>query len=303
MFTLTSATVAFKWMVQTRLFFFAALTSLVIACLVAVLLKDKSRPVHNAFVPLIGFFSAKDGRWKIPCLILGLMLVSAYLSANVLFLLSELLAHRWQIGITLASGVQAIVFALSLLASIACGRLQQWILDRTQKGDTAASGSDTVEKSTTKDHQFTQAASQAAAAKVQAETLLTQGFQVISIIAVVLILLSLCFKTGSAATAVVFAIGCALAMMGYNIQAASLPSLFSQSFPADVRATLVPWYAATVAAGKLAAPPITETIGNSNGHGWAASQSVPLVLGLGAIAVLALASKRLVGVCITHSSK
>ncbi|CDS00341.1 hypothetical protein, partial [Sporisorium scitamineum] len=47
---------------------------------------DKSRPVHNAFVPLIGFFSAKDGRWKIPCLILGLMLVSAYLSANVLFL-------------------------------------------------------------------------------------------------------------------------------------------------------------------------------------------------------------------------
>ncbi|TKY85617.1 hypothetical protein EX895_005779 [Sporisorium graminicola] len=275
--------------------FLAAFTSLVIASLVAVLLKDKSKPAHNAFVPLKSFFSAKDERWKTPCLVLGLMLVSAYLSANVLFLLSELLAHRWQIDVTLASGIQAIVFALSLLASIACGRLRQFILDFLQKGD-AENRTDTVKADST------EAASQAAA-KLHAEVLLTQASQVISVIAVLLILLSVCFKGGSAATAVVFAIGCTLAMMGYNIQAASLPSIFSQSIQADLRASLVPWYAATVAAGKLAAPPITETIGNSTGQGWAASQSVPLVLGMSAVAILALASKRLVDVCLAHGAR
>ncbi len=273
--------------------FLAAFTSLVIASLVAVLLKDKSKPAHNAFVPLIGFFSSKDGRWKMPCLILGLMLVSAYLSANVLFLLSELLAHRWHIGITLASGIQAIVFALSLLASIGCGRMRRFIVDYMQKRNTA-SGSDAAEKGKLEDQ---------AGANLHAETMLTQASQVISVIAVFLAIMSVSFKAGSAATAVVFAIACTLAMMGYNIQAASLPSLFSQSLPADVRASLVPWYAATVAAGKLAAPPVTETMGSSNGHGWAASQSVPLALGLGAIVVLALASKRLVGVCCTQSAK
>jgi hypothetical protein len=268
--------------------FLAAFTSLIIASLVAFLLDDKSKPAHNAFVPLMGFFTSKDGRWKMPCLILGLMLVSAYLSANVLFLLSELLAQRWHIGITLASGIQAIVFALSLLASIGCGRMRQFILDHMQKSN-AASGSDAAEKGKLEDQ---------AGSKLHAETVLTQASQVISLTAVFLITMSLSFKAGSAATAVVFAIACSLAMMGYNIQAASLPSLFSQSLPADVRASLVPWYAATVAA-----PPVTETIGSSNGHGWAASQSVPLALALGAIAVLALASKRLVGVCCTQSAK
>lgn len=275
--------------------FLASFTSLTISLLVALLLKDKSKPAHNAFVPLVGFFRSKDGRWKMPCLVLGLMLVSAYLSASVLYLLSELLAHRWHIGITLASGIEAIVFAVSLVASIACGRMRQFIVDRAQK-NSADNCADSIEKGTNQDA--------AAAAKLAAETVLTQASQAISVVAILLILMSVCFKAGSsAATAVVFAIGCTLAMMGYNIQAASLPSLFSQSLPADVRASLVPWYAATVAAGKLAAPPITESIGNSERQGWAASQSVPLALGVGAIAVLAFMSKRVVAVCMSHSAK
>ncbi|SPO28023.1 uncharacterized protein UTRI_05166 [Ustilago trichophora] len=282
--------------------FVAALTSLVIACLVAILLRDRSKPAHNAFAPLAGFFGSEHGLWKMPCLVLGLMLVSAYLSANVLFLLSDLLAHRWNIDITLASGIQAIVFALSLLASITCGRLRQMTLAWVPKPSTAISLPDTAEQGSPR--KLSDTSSPATACdKMRAELILTQVSQVISVISVLLILLSVALKASSVATAVVFCIACTVAMMGYNIQAASLPSLFSQSLPADVRASLVPWYAATVAAGKLAAPPITETIGNSNAHGWPASQALPLAFGLGAIVVLALASNKLVAACTTQSSK
>ncbi|KAJ9479284.1 putative membrane protein [Pseudozyma hubeiensis] len=281
--------------------FFAAFTSLSIVCVVALLLEDRSKPAHNAFAPLVGFFTSEDGRWKMPCLVLGLMLVSAYLSASVLFLLSDLLSYRWHIGITLASGIQAIVFALSLLASITCGRLRQWILVWLQKRN-AAGQSSTAEAATAIDSSAA-TGTDSAADKLYAEVVLTQVSQVISVLAVLLILVSVCFKTGSTATAVVFAVACTFAMMGYNIQAASLPSLFSQSLPKDVRASLVPWYAATVAVGKLAAPPVTESIGNSGSYGWAASQSVSLASGLGAVVVLALASKRLIPFCTVRSSE
>ncbi|KAI3482475.1 hypothetical protein L1887_54898 [Cichorium endivia] len=270
-------------------------TSLIIASLVALLLDDKSKPAHNAFVPLIGFFTSKDGRWKMPCLILGLMLVSAYLSANVLFLLSELLAqtlaHRhhpclWNPGDRLCA------FALGEHRPVvACANS---FLDHMQKSN-AASGSDAAEKGKLEDQ---------AGAKLHAETVLTQASQVISLIAVFLITMSLSFKAGSAATAVVFAIACSLAMMGYNIQAASLPSLFSQSLPADVRASLVPWYAATVAAGKLAAPPVTE---NDWQLEWSRMGGFPeraSRLGTGCDRCTPpWRSKRLVGVCCTQSAK
>lgn len=282
--------------------FLAAFTSLIIPVIVALLLKDRSKPAHNAFAPLMGFFTSQDGRWKLPCLVLGLMLVSAYLSANTLFLLSDLLGHRWNIGITLASGIQAIVFALSLMASITCGRLRQVALAWSLKRSPASledGGEQGQEVASSQKH-----ASSSPLAKMRAEVLLTQASQIISVAAALLGLISLCFARGLAGTAVLFAIACTVSMAGYNIQAVSLPSLFSQSLPSDVRASLVPWYAATVAAGKQAAPPVTEGIANSYcAHGWPASQSVPLVLGLGAVVVLALASNRLVSVCGAQSSK
>ncbi len=238
------------------------------------------------------FFASGTGQWRMPCVLLVLMLVSAYLCANTLFLISDLLGQRWHIGLTLASGIQSIVFAVSLVASIACGKLRQLALRWIQRRDDAAPARAMEQASIGAPD--TTSSLNPAEAKVRAEVVLTQASQLIATGAVVICMISFSFGNGSAGTSALFVIACTLSMVGYNIQAASLPSLYSQSLPADIRASLVPWYAATVAAGKLAAPPITQALGDSTHHGWVASQSVPLTLAIVAIIVLLLVSKRLV---------
>lgn len=54
-----------------------------------------------------------------------------------------------------------------------------------------------------------------------------------------------------------------------------------------MRASMCPWYPASVVAGELAAPPITQSNAESGVHGWAASQPIPLANGVTAVVVLA----------------
>lgn len=99
-------------------------------------------------------------------------------------------------------------------------------------------------------------------------------------------------KLHSSAALEAFLIGTTLMLVGYNVQAATLPSLYTKSMPTAVRAVMTPWYAAMIAAGKLATPVIVHVITHSAGDLVPQGMCIFLcILGVLLVEILRLASR------------
>lgn len=209
-------------------------------------LENKSKASPNAVKTLVATLKQCPRTCIIPAWILLVMLVSAYAAADVMYLLSETLPGDWHFSLALTSGLQAAVYAVALIASLGANALRSWIMGLKKHNEDTAEASESSE------------------GLVKAEL-------VITIFSFTLVILGLLVQmvgfavflaqgTAVPGTATAFLLGSTLVMAAYNLQASALPSLFSKSLPPDLCAALTPWYAATVAAGKIFAPLIDEAL-------------------------------------------
>lgn len=239
--------------------------------------------------------------WAVPLLVLFLLFLSAFLMANVFYLMSDLMRSpdMWNLELTLISGLQAVVFLFALIGSLLADTfrkfLQVWLKRASffhRRILVALEISETDEKSSV------------LAQKLVSEVALSVCSFIATVVGCILVIASLAVfagtTSGHAGSVACFLIGCTIMMAAYNIQAASLPSLFSKSLPAKLRTVLTPWYGATVALGKLAAPPIIGAIGVSRNHnnGWIGSQALCIGLALVAIWLLVLYTRSIVRVVL-----
>ena len=201
-------------------------------------------------------FKGDTDKWLVPVLCLMLMFISSFLMANNLYFLSELLIapDQWAFKLTLTSGLQVAVFAVSLIGSLGSETLRRWfgtwVGRYMQDKDRETQGKDAAYTRT--------------ARSVTPEVVPCIASFTASVLALVLVIISLALVRNSGTTlggtVVCFLLGSTLMMASYNIQASSFPSLYSKCIPAKLRVVLTPWCAATVAAGKLAGPPIIHAL-------------------------------------------
>lgn len=218
--------------------FFSAASAAAVAITSALFIEDRAanRMDTRAFAEL------RSMRWAGPALCLAAMFVSAFLMADVMYLMSVMLTSPayWRLSLTLASGLQAAVFGAALLASFAAAPLRTWLSRVLKRADDIRGRASTDAEATLSIAAF---ASSAAG------------------LAVLIAGINLHSRPALAA----FLIGATLMLAGYNVQAATLPSLYTKSMPTAVRVVMTPWYAAMIAAGKLAAPAIVHVITRSAG--------------------------------------
>lgn len=240
--------------------------ALIIALMTVAGLQNRHTTKRNLFQlmlsPTSSSFSKHKNKWLGPGVVLLLMLHSSFLLANVFFLMSTLLKapEHWNTSNTSSCWLQAVVFASALAASTLVEQVRSGVVERTSRGPNASFN-----------HR-------------NSEIDLCLFSYVGSILGALLIVVSLANTSQSEAhsgSLVCFLIGCATLVSSYNVQAASLPSLFSKCLPLPLRSGLTPWYAATVAAGKVLAPPIIHSLGASPGNrGWIGSQALCMGLSL-----------------------
>ena len=275
--------------------FVSAAIAFLVACVTAAALRDKKANKVDFLKVLAeehaSMFKGDTDKWLVPVLCLMLMFISSFLMANNLYFLSELLTapDQWAFKLTLTSGLQAAVFAVSLAGSLGAETLRKWF--GTWVGRYMQ---DKDRETESKDTTYTRTAR-----SVTPEVVLCIASFAASVLALVLVIISLALvrKSGTTrgGTVVCFLIGSTLMMASYNVQASSLPSLYSKCIPAKLRVVLTPWYAATVAAGKLAGPPIIHALSRAratserNG-GWIGSQA--LCIGLSFVACFMLVRTR-----------
>lgn len=241
--------------------------------------------------------------WAVPLLLLLLLFMSAFLMADVFYLMSDLMRSpdAWNLGLTLISGLQAVVFLLALVGSLLADTfrkiLQTWVQSASyfQRVLMALKIPGRDEKSIV------------LAQKLVSEVALSVCSFIATVVGCIIVIASLAVLADTegdhAGSVACFLIGCTIIMAAYNIQAASLPSLFSKSLPAKLRTVLTPWYGATVALGKLAAPPIIGAIGVSRdqNHGWIGSQALCIGVSLVAVWLLVLYTHSIVRVVLIQS--
>ncbi|WFD34151.1 hypothetical protein MCUN1_000987 [Malassezia cuniculi] len=229
--------------------------------------------------------------WAVPLLLLLLLFLSAFLMANVFYTMSDLMRSpdHWNLGLTLISGLQAIVFLFALIGSLLADSFRRIIQTSMQRASSFRRRIHTaldIQSDDDKGSLLTD--------KLVSEVVLSACSFLATVLGCILSIISLAVQahtTGSHAGSVAcFLIACTIMMAAYNIQAATLPSLYSKCLPAKLRTVLTPWYGATVALGKLAAPPIIGAIGVSRAHnnGWIASQALCIAIAFLAIALQAL---------------
>ena len=271
--------------------------ALCIAVVTAIAVQDKKADQLNFLKVLCNhqdaIFDGCSLVWQIPLLGLGLLFISSFLMADILYLMSDLMRSpdHWGLGLTLISGLQAAIFLVALIGSLFTETMRKSLGKYTKEWfptESLLQPEDTELQVKNKSHSL-------------AETLVPEIFLSIlsfctTVIGAILVIIGLVVldkekstQGGIAGSVACFLIGCAVMMIAYNIQAASLPSLYSKSLPMKLRAVLTPWYGATVALGKLAAPPIVERIGatRSDNKGWIGSQA--LCIAISFLAALTLA--------------
>lgn len=218
--------------------FFSAASAAAVAITSALFIEDHAanRMDTRAFAEL------RTMRWAGPSLCLAAMFVSAFLMADVMYLMSVMLTspEYWRLSLTLASGLQAAVFCAALVASFGAGPLRTWLTRVLKRADDIRGRASTDAEATLSVAAFTSSA-------------------------VGLAVLMAGINLHSSPALGAFLIGATLMLGGYNVQAATLPSLYTKSMPTGVRVVMTPWYAAMVAAGKLAAPAVVHVITRSAG--------------------------------------
>lgn len=262
--------------------------SLCIAIITAIAVQDKQANQLNFLKVLCSHQDAmfQGGRlvWLIPLLGLSLLFISSFLMADILYLMSDLMRSpdHWGLGLTLISGLQAAVFLAALIGSIFTETMRKAIGKYSKKWFPAqrlVQLKDTELQTKNKSYSLAQT--------LVPELLLSVLSFCATILGAILVIIGLAIldkeksmRSGIAGSVACFLIGCAVTMIAYNIQAASLPSLYSKSLPVKLRAVLTPWYGATVALGKLAAPPIVERIGatRTDNKGWIGSQALCIAM-------------------------
>lgn len=274
-------------------------------------LENKSKASPNAFKALAHTLTKEPSTaWTLSALILLVMLVSAYSAADVMYLLSDMLISQWDFSLSLTSGLQAAVYAVALVTSLGVGPLRAFVmrrLSRAKVGEEAHEGSKDEGQGKQRDN----AAVPGEAALANAERSLTV-FSFLAILVGLIILVvafALAYSRSSipadAGTAVAFLFGATIIMGAYNIQASTLPTLFSKSLPANLRAALTPWYAATVAAGKIFAPLIDQGLANAKSLkgeetvslGYTLSRIIPFAFAIAALVFLLAYRRRIVAGC------
>lgn len=258
--------------------FVAAAIAAVVTGITAIYIKER-KAAKVDFVKIIAERGSME--WSSPAICLAVMFLSSFLMADTMYLLSVMLTapKQWSLGLTLASGLQAIVFGVSLLASLFVESVRGWI-GRMIKWRESRAGN---EGYTAADQEIVLSLA-SFAATVLGLVLVIVGIQV--------------HNTGSLAA---FLIGATMMMASYNVQASTLPSLYSKCIPGKMRVVFTPWYAAMVAAGKLAAPPSVHAMGQA--RGWVVSQIVCIGLGVLAGVILIAGRKSLsTGVSSNKSS-
>lgn len=262
--------------------FVSSAIALVVALVTALFVKEKKAGKYNIFsIAKNHSHELKTGSnkdWAIPLYLLVLLFFSAFLMSNVFFLMSDLLrsSSYWHYDLTLISGLQAIVFFVSLVGSLYAENLrkviQNFMNKRKQVQELATL--DTAKEESNGD------------ISIRSEAILASISFAISIVGAILVIIGIAIfdqmDSSNAGAAACFLIGCIVYMIAYNIQAASLPSLYSKSVPGKLRLVMVPWYGATVALGKIAGPPIIQVIGDSThtNHGWIGTQGLCIALSL-----------------------
>ena len=242
--------------------------------------------------------------WLMPFYMLFFLFISAFLMAGVQFIMSDLLRSpdHWGLNLTLISGLQAIVFFFALFGSLFAESFRKFIaqvLGNVSKAYADLISSPLTDKS---------AAHEKIVASVLPEIVLSSISFAGSIIGAILVIVSLSiYQAGDhdkAGSVVCFLLGCILSMLAYNVQAASLPSLYSKSIPPKLRVIMTPWYGATVALGKLAAPPIIEAIGSSrtSNSGWIGSQALCIGVAIVGAALLYLSRRTLLRTTLLHNA-
>ncbi|TIB97846.1 Creatinase/aminopeptidase [Wallemia mellicola] len=259
-----------------------------LAILLGLFLSNKTKPAPNPIVPAIEFF--RRGHYGPSLIILCSMLSSSYVSALILYVLPDRLSSFWGFSTGVQAGLQTAVYAAGLIGSL----LSSYIRDGLGRLVLSiTSWKNGVDKVTLLERAKADGGVSAGAplyTGIGLEILLgIVSFLWVSLGLIAMIIsfgLDFVYSSSQASTAAGFLIGCAVVMVGYNIQAAVLPTLFSKSLPNDLRVALTPWYGATVAMGKILAPLITEAItkatptgGRTGGNqigGYALALGVPI---------------------------
>ena len=235
-----------------------AFFALALAGVVSMRLRDVHVPHANHFRVRIQHAAERSMRrsWVAAAAVLVLIAASSFLLADVFFVLSVLLtdAAHWHMSLIASSCVQGAVFGVALVGSVAAEHVRGWVQRRRRAGP-AAGDADVPEI----------------------------GVGLVSFVGAVvgltLVLIALRLdkvrRTQAGALACLL-IGCGVMVTAYNVQAASLPSLFSQCLPASARPALTPWYAAAVALGKAGAPLVVQALSRTADGmtGWVVAELV-----------------------------
>ncbi|WFD41377.1 hypothetical protein MPSI1_000003 [Malassezia psittaci] len=272
--------------------FVSAGIALLIAIITAIAVHDMRAKKLNFFDVMIRnrdeILKGESVLWQVPTLSLILLFVSSFLMADCLFLMSNLMRSEtnWDLSLTLISGLQAVVFLVALFGSLCTDVIRKglgrWTERLNEKYYLPADLGEVEDKAKT----------QALTKKIVPELLLSASSFLGSIIGSVLIIVSLAVlnghQSGKAGSLACFLLGCCVMMTAYNMQAASLPSLYSKSLPINLRTVLTPWYGATVALGKLVAPPVIAVIGGAtrSNNGFIGGQG--LCIGVALIACISV---------------
>ena len=235
-----------------------AFLALMLAGIVGVRLRDVQVPQANHFRVRVQCVAERSVRrsWAAAGAALVLIAASSFLLADVFFVLTVLLtdAAYWHMSLIASSGMQAAVFGAAPGGSIAVEHLRGWV-QRRCLGKPDARDDDVPEI----------------------------GISLVSFVAsaagLALVLGALSLDAGRGTSAGALAcllIGCGVMVVAYNVQAASLPSLFSQCLPASTRPGLTPWYAAAVALGKAGAPLVVQALSRAVGGttGWIVAELI-----------------------------
>ncbi|WFD27203.1 hypothetical protein MNAN1_002785 [Malassezia nana] len=119
--------------------FVSSAIALLVALVTAIFVQEKKASKYNIFSIAknhsneVKTGSSKD--WAIPLYLLVLLFFSAFLMSNIFYLMSYLLrsSSYWNYDLTLISGLQAIVFFVSLIGSLFADNLRKVIQNLLNK--------------------------------------------------------------------------------------------------------------------------------------------------------------------------
>ncbi|KAJ3160034.1 hypothetical protein HDU86_001299 [Geranomyces michiganensis] len=260
---------------------FLIMTVLTVVILVA-MEEQKSKAAASPFAALPAFVASKP---KGAALALLGMLLSAYASALILYIVPINLTSRWNYSVQSEGYLFALINAVGLVGSLCA----DWIKGAALRLVVRIQGTGQPDDMEDKDAK----AASKNSARV-AEVALAIGSFLVAAIGITCMLISVTVDGDDASlkTAVVFMIGAMIVMASYNIQASVIPSIFSKLIPAALKVALMPWMSAMTAVGKVLAPALTDSFSASAG-GLGLEYGFPIATSVFAVVLFAVGKNAL----------